>query len=403
MKNLYLVFQELRYRKLNFLLMVVAIATAVGFTVNALMTIQQHRATTQASVAALDDEIRKITKAMGFNINILPADLDLSQFYSDDFAKQTMPFEYVQRLADSELVTSLNHLRPALIQKVNWQERDRQIIVMGVAGVIPWTHRKNPKKPLSEAVPADSIHVGYLLAKQLNLKKGDAIVLNGETFTLEKIYPARGTQDDITVWIDLVRAQKMVDLPDRINLIQALECNCAAPDRLAQIEGEISQVLGADVQVIELSSKAIARAKARNQVAAEGKKTLQRLQRNSSTQIVVITIVVSLLVGILSWLNVRERRFEIGVFRAVGASTVKILSLFLSRAVFIGIVGAAAGCVAGYLVTVVLAETGLSLSKGQPLLFLAMMVVAPLVCAIASWFPAILAASQDTARVLAEE
>ena len=38
-------------------------------------------------MAALDDEIRKITKAMGFNINILPSQQNLADFHANDFAE----------------------------------------------------------------------------------------------------------------------------------------------------------------------------------------------------------------------------------------------------------------------------------------------------------------------------
>ena len=157
MKILRLVWQEIWHRKLTFCLALMAIAMAVGYAVYAIASIQIERKKTEQHVAALDDEIRKITKAMGFNINILPAELNLQGFYSDDFAKHTMPYEFVQRLADSKLVKTLNHLRPALIQKVHWQEKNRDVILMGVSGVIPWTHRTN-KKPLSEPVKQGEIH-----------------------------------------------------------------------------------------------------------------------------------------------------------------------------------------------------------------------------------------------------
>ena len=107
---------------------------------------------------------------------------------------------------------------------------------------------------------------------------------------VQKIYPPRGTKDDITVWIDLLLAQDILGLPGRINLIQALECNCASIDRLAEIQQEISQVLGADVQVIELATQAIARAQARETVRIEGEQTLARLQRRTAAQVFLLTI-----------------------------------------------------------------------------------------------------------------
>lgn len=407
MKILYLAMKEMSFRRLNFLLALLAMAGVVGVAVFWLAHIRCEQARTGQRVAQLDDEIRKITKAMGFNINILPADLNLQDFYANNFAEETMPFEYVTRLADSEFIKSVRHLRPALIRKVNWQEQNREIVLIGVSGVVPLTHVNNPKKPMSDPIESNTMNVGHLLATSYGLKKGSTVPFNGESFTVGKVYPPKGSVDDITAWIDLDRAQSMSSLSGRINMIQALECNCATPDRLAQIEKEISQVLGDDVQVIELSTTAIARAKARNQVSDSGKLALQQLQNQAQMWILSVGVVGTIVVGVFAWLNVRERRSEIGILRALGASTGKIIGLFVSRAVAIGIAAAIVGCFAGIV-------SAMSYERGQELrvdvrllddvwLFVSLVVITPLLTTIASWIPATLAAGQDAATVLSEE
>ena len=194
------------------------------------------------------------------------------------------------------------------------------------------------------------------------------------------------------------------------NLIQALNCNCASVDRLAEIDSEISQVLGSDVQVVELSSKAIARARTRVDVAAEGERTLQRMQQRAVMHLALLVGACSLLVGLLALMNVRERRQEIGILRALGTSTAKIMGLFLAKAMIVGVVGAAVGYATGYLIACQL--EGRSAGDGFELSFAALfrgdllvgaLALAPLLTTLASWNPAVLAANQDPASILSHE
>ena len=126
-----LVGMEIWHRKLNFAISLLAIVVAVAYAVGSLLLIDAHQQQSAQRVADMDDEIRKITKAMGFNINVLPADQNLADFHANDFADKTMPYEYVNRLAESPIVQSVRHLRPALIRKTEWPEFEREIVLDG--------------------------------------------------------------------------------------------------------------------------------------------------------------------------------------------------------------------------------------------------------------------------------
>ncbi|MCA9151152.1 MAG: hypothetical protein KDA92_17695, partial [Planctomycetales bacterium] len=228
MNVLRMVVAEIGYRKLNFAVALAAVIVAVSYAVSSLGSIKAHQVRTEVRVAALDDEIRKIAVGMGFNINVLPAEQNLSDFYAQDFAEKTMPEDYVHRLAESPLIKSVRHLRPALIRKLEWPEFNRQVVLVGVTGVVPLTHLSNPKKPLADPVPPGSLIVGGVLADQLDLKLDQEVSLQGHTLRIAKIQEKRGSKDDISIWVDLKLAQELLGLPGRINLIQALECNCAS-------------------------------------------------------------------------------------------------------------------------------------------------------------------------------
>ncbi|MCA9167666.1 MAG: FtsX-like permease family protein [Planctomycetales bacterium] len=409
MNVLRMVVAEIGYRKLNFAVALAAVIVAVSYAVSSLGSIKAHQVRTEVRVAALDDEIRKIAVGMGFNINVLPAEQNLSDFYAQDFAEKTMPEDYVHRLAESPLIKSVRHLRPALIRKLEWPEFNRQVVLVGVTGVVPLTHLSNPKKPLADPVPPGSLIVGGVLADQLDLKVDQEVSLQGHTLRIAKIQEKRGSKDDISIWVDLKLAQELLGLPGRINLIQALECNCASIDRLAEIQQEISQVLGEDVQVIELSTTAIARANSRETVRKEGQATLARLQNRAVIQIGLLTAAGTLLLGLMSLANVLERRSEIGILRAIGAPASKILTLFLSKAALVGLLGAALGIAAGAAVLLGVespAEGDTALRLPQLIsnqLIVVLCVVTPLLALLASWAPAMLAARQDPALELSRD
>jgi len=402
-----LVFSEIRHRKLNSLLLLVAVAVAVGSSVGVMTLLRAYQVRTVRRVAALDDEVRKIMKNMGFNITILPQDQNLLDFHASDFAEKTMPIQYVDRLANSPDIVTINHLRPALIRKIEWPERNRQILLMGVSGIVPFKHRDN-KRPLTQPVPQGTMDVGSVLAVELSLEQDDEVILRGRKFRVGKVNPQRGTKDDITVWIDLKEAQQMLDMPDKINLIQALECNCASIDRLAEIQAEISALLGDEVQVIELSTTAIARAKAREGVKVEGQAAIDRLERLAAVLLPLVVVGAGVIVSLLTAVNVRDRRAEIGILRALGVRSRQIMRLFVSKAAVLGCAGALAGYAIGFL-GVAGAETGGSAGGvtasdlyGSGLL-LSVLLLTPVVAVLAAWLPAVAATHQDPAVVLREE
>lgn len=415
-----LILQELAHRRLNFGLGLLSVATAVGCLVGALTLLRGHDLETEALLARkeaetaerveqLENDYRRITKNMGFNVLILPKDQSLGDLYADDYASKDMPEEYATRLAESDIVT-VNHLLPSLQQKVRWPEERRTIILIGTRGQVPIKSRTDKKKPIQEAVPPGTMVVGHELAQSLNLAEGDRTKLMGRDFTVGKVHPERGDRDDITIWIDLDQAQGLLDKEGKINAILALECECAG-DRLAQIREEITAILP-DTQVIEFATKAIARAEARQRAedealaamaAEERNRDETRRQQESFAAILVPVVIAGCVVwlALLSFTNVRARAAEIGILRAIGVRSTHILSIFLGKAVLVGLVGAVLGYAAGYVVGA--AWGGASLESAglfDPAALVLAIGMAPLLSVLASWVPAMLAAQQDPAVVL---
>ena len=70
----------------------------------------------------MNDDYRKITKNLGFNVLILPKDQELADLYDKDYAEKMMPESYVDILVNARLIT-VDHLLPSLQRKQNGQKK----------------------------------------------------------------------------------------------------------------------------------------------------------------------------------------------------------------------------------------------------------------------------------------
>lgn len=420
-----LVFKEISHRKTSFLLGVLSVTVATASMVGALTLLRKYDIRTNEIIALkeaqtaqrmekMEDDYRKIMKKLGFNILIIPKEQNVGDLYVENFSAKYMPEEYVAMLSESAIMT-INHLLPILQQKIKWPERKRTIIIVGTRGEVPIMQR-DEKKPLLDIVPRGSIVLGYELHQSMGLSEGDRITLMGRKFTVGKTYSERGNKDDITAWINLKEAQELLGKKGKINAIMALECFCSA-DEASKIRAEVSAILP-DVQVIELSTEVLVRAEARQKAADTARETIEaerqgraklrgEMEGFASLLIPLVTAGCALWIGFLMFANVRERSREIGVLRAFGMRSGHIFSIFLSKAVLMGILGVIMGYMAGFLFAVFWGEASLSpeiLGKLFDIKLLIMILVLfPALSCIASWIPATIASQKDPAGVLREK
>jgi ABC-type lipoprotein release transport system permease subunit len=450
-KNLWrLVFREIAHRKGNFSLGLLAVSAAVGCLVGSLTLLKANEVRTAEILAAKEreleqsialreqqvaeagrqyqDSMRKITKGLGFNILILPNDQDLNELHVEGTLSRTMPYDYVARLANSKIVT-VNHLLPMVMKKVRWEERKQPIVLIGTKGEVPQMHREpGAQKPLQDPVAPGKAVLGYQLHARHNLSKGETITLMGRQFAVSEVYEERGTADDSTVWINLGEAQEILGMQNLVNAILALECNCAAADRIGEIRGEISEILPG-TQVIERGPPALARAEARKKAKQEADEALTREKASAVKALkaeqagrqlvrnqlgyyagVLVPLVVAasgLWIGLLAYTNVRQRSAEIGILRAMGFRSAQILFIFLGKALLMGFAGAAVGYAAGVVFGAAsgdFSQTAAAVPAAfTTQLLLLSFLLALVLSGLASWIPAMLAARQDPALVLQEE
>jgi hypothetical protein len=398
-----MIWREIAFRKFNFVLALLSVSVAVACLIGTLTLLRTDKAEVAKAGAGLEDAVRKITKGLGFNVIILPEDQDLNEMHLEGSLNKQMPEEYAHRLAESKIVT-INHLLPTIMKKLTWPETGLPIVLYGTRGEIPIQHR-DPKKPLLDTVPKGTMIIGHHVSQKLGLKEGDETTLLGHKFSLGKVHGERGNIDDATVWINLTEAQELLGMQNLIHAIQALECHCAG-DRISQIRVEIEGILPG-TQVLERGPPALARAEARDQARQSAEDASKRRETFAAVLAPLIWVGAAVWIGFLMLGNVRERRAEVGILRAIGFRSSQILLLFLGKAFLFGILGTLLGFVVGALAGASLGERTAgweSLKNPEvPIHFVLALGLAVALSVFASWIPALSAARQDPALVLQEE
>jgi putative ABC transport system permease protein len=149
----------------------------------------------------------------------------------------------------------------------------------------------------------------------------------------------------------------------------------------------------------------------RKQILADMEASRGRVQRIIETLAEVLTPLVVLAsaiwIGLLALGNVRQRRSEIGVLRALGKGSGTIAALFIGKAVLLGLLGGAAGFLLGTLLAQWLGQRAFDvpadrLVAGADVLLCAVL-GAPLVSVVASYLPMLVALGQDPAIALRAE
>jgi putative ABC transport system permease protein len=178
------------------------------------------------------------------------------------------------------------------------------------------------------------------LADQLSLKLGDRLHLptaDGDAeLKIVGLLPARSRPGNEEVLVTLAEAQKLLDLPNRINTIE-VNLNTTDQAQRDAIQSAIAATLGKDYTLGGLAS---------------GTEILGSL-RTSQTAFNLFGFLALFMGGFIIFNTFRtivaERRHDIGLLRAIGASRQTIIGLILIEGVVQGVFGTAIGILLGYL------------------------------------------------------
>lgn len=318
-----LILREMQRSKFNTLLCLLSVAVATGLLI-AMVSISR------SSV----DATRKMMKNMGFNLLITPPGVDAARYQALDFDGGDMPEDSVTKLVGSTV------LAQHFVGK--YQKR---IVLDGctavLTGVLPEeTKHGTTMKPMPTAyvVVSGEVNAGAAIATALNLQPGGSLDILGKAFKVAKVLDEVGTiPEDIRVFAHLHDVQALLGVQGRVNAIDALACQCpaAAEDIERALRDSVHAVLP-DVNVQAYRSILIARHKQRHM-----------MYRLELAGLGIVMAAAAAAIWGLTYQNVRNRRREIGVLRAIGVPGWRIAALFIGKILAYSIAGAILGCLLG--------------------------------------------------------
>jgi putative ABC transport system permease protein len=406
---------------------------------DALLDAMQREA--DEKLAELDRKTTRIMRDLGVNLRIVHQDTKMIDLYTD-FVAVDFPEEYVERLANAPQIETIVHLIATLQEKIKWNQRT--VLLVGMLPVLTASQKNIEQPHMAQPVEPGTVVVGHELAAGLSgpelaradangngrLDVGEELEILGRGFRVAEIRPEAGTLEDVQLVLHLHDAQQLVDKPGRIHQIMALNCKCTG-NRISVIRQELEGVLP-DTKVTEHLSRATAREEQRDLVAQQRRQQIELMRESRGQQLEILhasrrhwermlnslvtvmlpleVLIAALMIALMTWLNVRERRCEIGLLRALGKRTGQIAALFLGKAALIGLIGGTAAgmcCLATYLAVSGPAQAWSSVSdielfRPSATLLLLTVLGAPVVTVMAAYLPMLAAVQQDPARVLTE-
>ncbi len=374
--------RNLRRRKGRKVLLMVGLSIGVA-TVIALVAIT---ATMQADIATKLDEY-------GANILIVPKANDLSLSYggvtvaSAAYDVGELTVSDLDRIETIKNARNIRVVAPKLLGAV--PIAGKTVLVAGVRFEDElWLKQWWDLEGKEPTTPDEAI-VGLRLARELKLRSGDEVQINGHTFRVAGILAENGSQDDDIFFIDLATAQQVMDKPNSVSLVEvaALCTDCPVEDMVEQIAGVLPQ----------------ARVTALRQAVTLRMETVGQLSRFALAVSLVVVVIGTMMVLTTMLGAVAERRQEIGLFRALGFRQQHIMRIILGEAALVSLVGGVLGWLLGMGAAVVLAPRLANVMVPviwDPWLALGAIGGAVVVGLLASLYPAANAARLDATTAL---
>jgi putative ABC transport system permease protein len=247
-----------------------------------------------------------------------------------------------------------------------------------LGGVSPIELPKDFTEVIVAGTSANTCAVGIRLASQLKLSPQQQIWIASrahegtETCRIAEIKSTGGPEDD-QITIPLEAAQRLNGLSGRVSLIQI-----AVPGTRSDIEKFISalqeQIPDADVHGI------------RQFTEAEGK-IYERISGLLTATVAVVLILTTLCVMAAMTNVAMERKNDVGLMKAIGGATRRVLRLFLAEAATLGLIAGIIGAAAGLALSVALGKAVFGVPAQPRLIVYPVVVALTILVAVAGAYP----------------
>jgi putative ABC transport system permease protein len=218
--------------------------------------------------------------------------------------------------------------------------------------------------------------VGQKVAERLRLAPGDELSLrsgNQQISCGAEILPSAGGTEDSQIFLGLTDTQKLLAQPHKVNVIQLRVPG--SPNQVERFLADTSAELGdTDIRPIRQFSE------------AQGK--IYGKISGLLTATVVFVLILTALCVMAAMTNVAmERRNDVGLMKAIGGATRRVLRLFLTEAALLGLVGGLIGAAVGILLSIGLGKAVFGVAARPRLIVYPVAVGLTMIVAIASSYP----------------
>src|ERR1700675_2192570 len=231
------------------------------------------------------------------------------------------------------------------------------------------------------ATPRDNTNlclVGFKAAQQLNLQPGASLKLKNdkrEEVCASEIADSRGDAQDSQIVVNLDAAQRLASLPNKVSLIQL-----SVPGTPREIRDYIAtlaqNIPDADADVHGLRQFTDAEAKIYTRVSG------------LLTATTALVLALTGLCVMAAMTNVAmERKNDVGLMKAIGGATRRVLRLFLAEAALLGLAGGIVGAAAGLVLSIWLGKTVFGVAARPRLIVYPVSVALTILVAIISSYP----------------
>ena len=280
-----------------------------------------------ATTRALTDEMRRVTKAMGNNVVVLPPGSEIEDFTVHANDRHRMDEAEWRRLGTAAWpALAIRHVVPELRGTLE----EGSLRVIGVGPEI------DMGRELAPPIPRGRVAVGSEAARRLKVSAGDELKLGKLTLTVKSVAEPAGSPDDAAVTMHLADAQELLGAGGRITSITALACKCAG--RFLTDAQQRTQAAMPAAKVITKMPIARARVKARNSV-----------ERFGGMLTIAAAVLGAMVVMLALWGNVSGRMEELGTLLAIGARPLWLASVVSWKVVVLAGAGAVGGWALGTL------------------------------------------------------
>ena len=218
--------------------------------------------------------------------------------------------------------------------------------------------------------------VGTNVARQLNARQDTQLTLtigdSREACLIASFRQVGGPEDD-RVEIGLRTAQRLADLPGRISAIELI-----VPGTPSEIESYITdlQRVLPDAEVRPIRQFTDAQAK-----------IYSRISSLLNSTVVLVLILTGLCVMAAMTNVAMERRNDVGLMKAIGGATRRVLRLFLAEAALLGLAGGLIGAAAGVFLSIWLGKQVFGVAAQPRLIVYPVAVALTIIVAILSAYP----------------